>query len=488
MLRPGETVALGALAAITTGLVAACRGPSVPAPTASAAQAPPLAPTGELAVAFARRPVPLVVDGVLEEWPASSGAPVRLAVDPDGFAVAARLDERLRDGFWLGVGANESGLLPVGDFVEIVGSVPDPVMGVVPPGCQPQSDQLPASSEPPTDACLTALSGIEVRLNAHQRRFLRWYRIEPGGVQMIGERGVLEAVAGARVSFRVSQAGGAAEATIPVRAMPRLAEAPLLGLWLGVRPASVPTPEMAELHDALTFQKLPEPLAFEPLAELRRLAFASSTILSFHPADPEHVEADRYPSFSDRRTTTKVVEPLYRKVAVVGAAEVSELTIGNDPGPSEGSDARVVLAVSSEGKVSVVPIEGTPVLTERRGEALHYLSFFKTSGWIHDGSPMSRFLHAEVARWSCIAIAPDGTTKELAVGGEVPNGWHEVEPVHDVAREAGWIGMRGSYAVWSNGSEAALNAIGAADRVELRWRWDATRGVYVLEMPRGAKR
>lgn len=424
------------------------------------------------------------MDGVLEEWPAASGAPVRLAVDPDGLAVAARLDERTREGFWLGVGAKASALLPVGNFVELIDSVPDPVMGVVPPGCDPQVDQGAAPSEPLTDACLASLSEIELREKAHQRRFVRWYRIQPGGVQVIGERGELEAVAGARVAFRGDPFGGAAEATIPVRAMPRLAEAPLPGLFLGVLVASVAASDLPELHDTVSLQTLPEPLAFEPLAELRRLAFERSTTLSFDPSDPQHVEADRYPSFSDRRTTRPTVEPLYRRVAVVGAAEVGELTIANDPGPSEGTDARVALAVSSEGKISVVPIEGAPVFTERRGDAFHYLSFFETSGWLHDGSPESRFLRAEVARWTCIAISPDGAAKELAVDGEVPSGWHEVEPIHD----AGWIGMRGSYAVWSNGSAAVLHAIGTAERVELRWGWDSTRGVYVLEPPRGLRR
>jgi hypothetical protein len=476
-----RAVALALAPTWTALCVAACGGSprsaeprsELTAPTMRAA--PPVDPA--VGVVLARVPERVVVDGDLGEWSASAAAPVHLALGPGGIAVAARLDPRTRGGFWVGVDGDASELPPVGNYVEIYGSVPDGVWQVVPPGCVPVHPLLPPSDAPETPECIATQRAREDAEHVHASRFRRWYRIEPSGVSVLDESRRVSPVSGARVAFRDATDGGTAEASIPLAALPRFVEAPITELRVAARVATAGPAELTEQLDRARTKKLPEPVAFEPLAELRAEATKRSPWMSYHPAQLDQVEVARYPSFDDRRSFEMRLEPLYRKIATVGAAEIGHLTVATplDTGGLGVSD-RVALAVTTRGKIAISAIDGVPVFTAHRGAALHLFSFARWQQMIHDGSPSSVFVPATIARWHVFIVEPDGTSSASVLHEGAPSGWRDVEPVHDAES----IGMKGDFAVWISDEDPLPPSYRAGNPVEVRWRWDPTKRQYLL--------
>lgn len=468
---------------------AGCGAP--PPPAGQVHVPPPGAPPAPVAAAplrvdVARVPAGLVVDGELAEWGWTSGASVRVAVGSEGIVVAASLDPANKGGLWLGVSGTPSDLPPVGAYVQVGGSETDPVMAVVAPGCAPPREDGGESEAPDAPKCLASERAREVVERAHAGQLRRWYRIEPAGVGVADEQGGVVPVEGARVTLRAGPDGARVEASIPVKGLPRLAEAPLKGVWVDARPATVEVPDLPDIvSDQAHYKELPQPVAFEPLAKLREIAFARSSWMTYHPADPEHVEVARYPSSEDRGSFKKSVEPLYRRSAVIGEAEIGQITIAAPPEMGEaGQSDRAVIAITTPRGITPVPSIGEPVVTVERGGALHLLSFASVKDMIHDGSPNSVFLPLQRAWWSCVVVAPDGTFEELRLRGDTPSGWTEVEAVHDGES----VGLKGTPGVWLEGAAAVPGGWSTGKRVELRWRWDAKQRDYRMARPARAPR
>lgn len=433
-------------------------------------------------VAAVQAPAQTSVDGELDEWGAPGGGEadvsnMAVALGAEGLFVAARLTEGARGGFWLGVAGSPSELPPVGVLTRTGGDEVDPWMEVVEPGCTAPRYGDHADDRVEGPECLAAREADDRVVETHGRRFQRWYRVEAGGLQLVGEGGALAAVTGAQVVFRPRGTGATAEVSIPLAALPRMGQAPVVDLWLAARGlASARGPELPSLLDAKNNRELPQPVAFEPMAALRAQAFERSLWMSYHPADPLHVEVMRYPSQDERGSFVTRVEPLYRKQATIGEAEVGYLTIAPPPGLArEGESDRMALVIQAKGEVTVLPMEGAPLAVTPRGGGLHVLSLVLFQRMIHDGSPDSVFIRSRRARLSVLRVEPDGEYGPVALDGDVPSGWSEVEALQDGES----IGLRGLPEVWTTVPSPL-----AGKRVELRWRWDEAKKAYHAEKPK----
>ncbi len=161
---------------------------------------------------------------------------------------------------------------------------------------------------------------------AYEARFVSWIRIASSGVRRVTEQGVLSDVSTARIASRPGPAGFTIEATIPLEALPRFSEAPLTSVRLAIHPGSAAPPSVAD--DAWLVTKLPAPVAFEPMADLRALAFETSEWMSYQPGAPLDVEVTRYPSFTERSTFEVKREPLYTRRMEIGDVEIGLLAQG----------------------------------------------------------------------------------------------------------------------------------------------------------------
>lgn len=430
----------------------------------------------------AELPRQLVVDGRLDEWALGAAAPpVAVALHARGIAVAARLPAGDDGAIWIGIQVAPSALPPVGTLEQVGGSVPEPVMGVVLLGCNVSSPDEP---ERPSADCLASRAAREADERAHAERFRRWLRLEPGKASFLDERGQLTPLPGAEVARAAGLSGAILEASLPLLAYPRLAEAPLSKVSLTARTGALSGRDLPALLPHESEVALSHPLAFEPRAALRAAAFKRSAWLSYHPAELEHVEALRYPPAIERLSYDRVVEPLFTKLADVGPVEVGTLAVA--PPPDDSSTAppdRVALAAIGPKGTQTAAIHGALLATERRGGALHVLSYASERQMVHDGSPDASFLPADVAEWSCLVVQPSGVVESAVLGGEDrPFTWNSVEEVHDATS----LGFLGDPAVWPEGDTLLPGWSGGL--VEFRWRWDQRRGAYVPERPKKVKR
>ena len=441
-------------------------------------------------VAAVQVPARTSVDGDLGEWGAAGAGDaaavshVAVALAGEGVFVAARLAESARGGFWIGVATSPSELPPVGILTRVGGGEVDPVMEVVEPGCTaPRNGEHADDEREEGPECLAVRKADDEIAEKHGRRFQRWYRVEPGGVQVVGEGGALSQVKGAQVVFKPTgpgvRAGAVAEVSIPPEGMPRFGQVPVVDVWLAARAVSAAgVSELPALFDAKNSRQFPQPVVFEPMGALRAQAFERSLWMSYHPADPLQVEVMRYPSLDERASFITTVEPLYRKQATIGEAEVGYLTIAAPPDtPREGESDRTALAILAKGKATVLPMEGVPLTMTPRGGDLHVLSFVSFRRMVHDGSPNSAFLRSTRAWLSVVTIAPDGKYAGPSLDGDMPSGWSEVAAFQDGES----VGLRGTPEVWTTVPSAL-----AGKRVELRWRWDAKKGAYQAEKPKRA--
>ncbi|MEP7120296.1 MAG: hypothetical protein ABJE95_05270 [Byssovorax sp.] len=494
-------------------LAAACT-PSAPRPLQIEISAPPAASAPPsiaddptlVSVTAARPPPKLAIDGDLGEWgsllpegePAAPPAPEKLpgtaqqapevplpsgpnprnaashlafALTPDAVLIAAELSEAARDGIWLGVGSMAPAVLPIGVWSR--GGSVEPLDCDYEQVYINEGNFEKGAAKPPevVAACHALIAAHAALLVRHKARFSRLFKIDRQGLREVGADGALTVVAGAKAVFTPGQRGATVEITAPLTAMPRLVEAPLQTLHLVARAATTPTPDLTPAQ--WVWVRFPQPVSFEPLGEIRARALQflvdntyHAAGLSYHPADPLHVETLRY------NATPSVVEPseetLYSKLATLGDVEIGQVSAF---GPW--------LAVLKNGKLvgshkeppDDLPFDAFPA-PERKGiiprdGALHVISYSMPAN--------SEGVGPRQASWSAWVVAPDGTAHEAVEDIDLPWLWDDLTEFASADFET--FGLRGS-THWPGagpGQDSPDKPVG----IEVTYRWDPARKTYL---------
>jgi hypothetical protein len=289
---------------------------------------------------------------------------------------------------------------------------------------------------------------------------------------MASNDGVLAPIEGAKVAFKSGAKNTTFEITLPTKALPRLTQAPLVALRVVASVATAPKPPVIEAGKWIDLD-LADPVNFEPLGELRAKAiedvnqrgFVGPMGLSYHPADPTHIESIVYAGEHLDMSSVKFAEEvLYEKQATLNDIEVGYVSAyGN------------WVAILKHGKfMDLVTIgERRRGVFERDGE-IHVLTY---SEWTETD------IWAEGAAWAVVAIAADGSHREDVVQREIANfPWSEVEEFHD--KDLRTFGLRGSTSFRPDGKEAGI---------EITWSWDKRSKTYIgkrraIPIPKKAKK
>lgn len=345
-----------------------------------------------LQVASAPAPTPTVALA-----PAPVPPRLRFVVTKDGASVAAELAERAKDGIWL-------------------------VFGF---GGSPADDT----------------------------RFERVFRLDDRGLSQVSEGGALVPVVGSVVDIRFTERGTTLEARIPVAAYPRAAAAPITEVFVHVVAADAAEPPKLA-RESFRRIHLPEPVHFEPHAELRaevfRLNLASRRPLgiSYSPADLEHIETTGHPGKDGAAAVTEE-RPLYVPERRLGDVEVGFTFSGE-----------TAIAVFKAGKLlELVDIEDERMGSVVRNKQIHVFSYAQTDEWPPGFE----------AGWLVVAVAEDGSISypfnaETGVGR-----WEKVYEIH--SDKLDWFGMRGVPREYAD--EETPRAI------EILWRFDKQFGGYM---------
>jgi len=493
-----RTAARAMIFLVSAGACSAAAPPPPPpvvtvAPVPADAGAAPLVNPAIVAVAAARAPRQLAVDGDLSEWgalpfpvpsvprlpeeasllpnPPEAASRLAVAVTGEAAIVAAELGGPAREGVWLGIGAHVPALPDLGQpggragFVRLqceyevscweAGEYNDAT------ACGPDANK----PNPPevVAECQKLLARHAELVEAHAKQFRRLFRIDRDGVRVLDPNGALVAVPGARHAWKPRAGGATMEVSLPLAALPRVAEAPLEALTLlgravdGAAPPEIPPDDWVRVV-------LPEPISFEPYGALRTEVFASQRKaeekgpgaiiyypdevghgLSYQPGDPLSIQ---YMSFGFEVTEVTPDERLlYQKRGVLGDVEVGDAEFG---------DADAHVAVWKGGRlVEVVPLPGTLRAAVTRGGELHVLAF---------GGFITR------QTWSGVAVSPDGKHRDVVeaikLRADRPDKkeqsyWSSVTSFESPDFETfGWRGSKTRRAV------------------EVTWRWDPARRAY----------
>ncbi|WP_437284231.1 hypothetical protein [Sorangium sp. So ce406] len=482
LLRRAPLLALAA--------IAACGGPTPPpqpARPSPAATAPtvvvsrlPAAPGPSPLVSItapARMPDTIAIDGDISEWgslvpppppaPRSSARSTRAAPPPDpnprdapsrisvaltrdGAYIAADLAEASSEGIWLGLLAPAPELPPIGHMT--TGGGMDRL------GCEQGFDGGGAMTPQELKACQEIVGRYEAFAAAHEARFRRFFRIDRDGIKAVGEGSALAPIAGARAAFKATSRGMTVEALVPPSGLPRVAEAPLGGMGVHAIAATSPAPP-APAEEQWVRISAPEPVAFEPHADLRKAACETADrafkpiAFSYHPGSPHEFEVVGYGA-SGSLSVEPRTELVYRPQIESGKVQVSYLFT-----------AGVWAAILEEGKlIDTVLLSGTPMGSVVRGKEIFLFSYHESS---REDVPVGT-----MAEWQVLSIGPDGSYREgVSHEFRMSSAWHSVAELHTPSFDT--IGMRGVPV------HLGLEENTSGKAVEVRWRFDKRQGVYV---------
>ena len=489
-------------ASLLVVLSGACAPPQVPptvlvVPAATTASAPPPAlrapPDPTIVTVAAVNPPPrIAVDGDLAEWgtfvalpslaqpmpggtratgepapnPPDAASRLAFALTSDGALIAASLGEAARDGIWLGVGAWAPDLPRLGVYSR--GGVLDDLE------CQFVRIELSEGAHkngppnpPEVRAACEALIDRHKKLTAAEgARFERVFRIDHEGVRRVEADGALAAIPGASAVWKATASGAAVELSLPLAAMPRVAEAPLEAMRLAARAVTAPRPPALTTREWV-WVTLPAPLSFDPLGELRAKLFEQQrsieldpshfgdTIysqpegLSYHPASPLRVESVHYLGGEYEYIRVGASEQaLYEKRDSLGDIEVGLAASGE-------------LAILRKGKLTeVIGVGGSLRGIVHRDGELHVFAF--------SPSGFSEAFGFHPARWSVTAVAEDGSHRDVVVDDSVEAaGWYE----------AAWTPM--DEITSKDFTRFGMRAVIEKKGVEQTWSWNGKRKVYV---------
>jgi hypothetical protein len=485
----------------------------VPLPTASAAAklTPPPDPAIVSVIAL-RPPAKLAIDGDAGEWgslvPSAAPAPpvhdprptanqeedpkglpsgpnprdaashLGLALSSDAVLIAAELGEPAREGIWLGIGSLAPDLPAIGEVSR--GGSTEPLKCKFEQVYVGEGSYVDGKPNPPeiVAACELLLDRHAKFVAKHEERFARAFKIDRDGVRAVQPDGTLAAIEGAKAVFKPGATGATVEVSLPLKAMPRVADAPCKALRLVARAVTTPAPPLAAqghfAPDQWVWLALPDAISFEPYGELRARVFDPASLegvifmfpttgMSYHPGDPLHLETMGYPA--DRHSVVASEEMLYKKLAAVG-----DIEIGHVAGYREG------MAIFKKGKladvlfgtVASVPPGIPQGILPRDGE-LHVFSY-------QDMSSASEYGTAP-PMWSVVAIAADGSHRDdvLDQAGDVPeweDGWVFASP--DLAS----FGVRGS----THYPKGSKERVEKPQGFEVTWRWDKAKKKYAATM------
>lgn len=508
----GMVVAALALASAAAGCgrarpaTSSGEAPTIGAPTTAPA-APP--DPDRIAVAVVRRPPSFVLDGAIAEWgplagplvtapeaarratpppwrrmtgvdpepeavaaegpqatnPGRAGSFVAVAPGPVDVLIALDVGGAASGGIGLGIGSPPPLLPPIGEYTR--GGSFDHV------ACTEQKQEyvegmrvLTSELNPPevVAACRALVERHAQLRRDHAARFARRFRVDPGGVAEIGADGTISPVPGARVAWRQDGRRATAEITLPLAALPRLSEAPLIGLELLARPlgdagfATIPRTGWVRAG-------LPEPLSFAPHGALRARvfepirddpevyrAYLPPRGLSYQPADPTHVEALVWADGTSRVVPRN--EVLHTPRATLGAITVGVVQAG----------ATWVAIHEGERLVDVLPVHGVRGIFARDG-AIHVVDQ-QPERFSYEAGGLFVPPTFEVA-----IVGPDGARRDAIAPlpeDEAPYCVRHDDVVDLSSRALDVLGYR-ARCVGFDGSRT----------IEVRWRWQPAAGRYV---------
>lgn len=459
---------------------AACSSAPQPTPQVRIEPRPPAAkvepPADNLlaSVTIARRPEKLVVDGDLAEWGAlpapaprdgasTSASPrpeplrraeepssrVALAVSSDGLAIAGEMSPSHAKGFWVTVVFDMPDVPPIGYWQR--GG------GVSPLYCYEGMDP-DALAE-----CKTLQEKHETFESEHLAFFEGVYFISPAGVSLTRFGKVVLPVDGAQVAFKPTDTGFRVEATLPAKSLPRTQQAPLESLRAfarGGEPGKPPQVPIEEWSDLV----LPEPVGFEPYADLRAAVFAAAMrrplykpfSMSYQPGEGLEVSDLVYATSTDLHESPQI---LYSKQAVLGDLEVGYAYTGTSP---MGVGWTSVVSLHKGAPVAVMDLTGSPRGVVQRDGELHAFAY---SSWENEDGLTSW------AGWEAVAFGPDGApVPDILEEAHLPP---LVGPIESHAPDFSTFSILAT--VWDHetGSPGA--------RMELEWKWDAKAHRYALK-------
>ncbi|WP_437574243.1 hypothetical protein [Sorangium sp. So ce887] len=444
---------------------------TLPAPAVVAPPAAAPRPSPRVSVKTeARVPERFALDGDVTEWgslvpspprtprPAQGQSPppspgaldapshVVVVLSSAGVTLAAELDEGSQDGIWLGIGFGVPELPPIGYFQR--GG------GVTPLNCETDMGGEPLPAEVQKD-CNETLERHAAFTAGHEARFERFFRLDRGGLSVIGEDGERRLVDGAKAAVKGGDGKLTIEATLPTSALPRASSAPIDGIRLLARAADAPRPP-APADEAWVWLAVPEPVSYEPFANLRALAFQSPEMIgrvamSYQPGDPLGLEIIGYSRGSDGTALEPGYQGLYSPLFTMGDIEVGELFL-----------RRPALVILRKGEVvDTIETSGAPTGFVVRKKELHvffYDRYTSTDIW------------AESASWRVIGVKPSGEYADILEHSEDNRPWaDDVEEFHSTSFDR--FGIRGTRVLPESEGEAKR-------AVEITWRYDAPTGVY----------
>lgn len=491
-------------------LASPAQGATPPAATASAEPEPPPDPM-LVSVAAVYPPSKLEIDGDIREWssllpslepyeppppadpqatsgdeepkppppsgpnPRDAASHLAVAITHDAILIAAELGEPAREGVWLGIGSTVPKVPPIGDYTR-GGYVLEfdckfkRIFGIE--GAVDRGDPNPPEV---VAACEALVERHAQQVARHTKRFARRFKIDRDGVRGVALDGTLHGFEGAKAAFKQGAKGATVEVSLPIKAMPRVSEAPLHSLRLAARAAT--SPKSPDFDPEWVWVRLPDAISFEPLGELRARAYASLAgfwhgppPLSYQPGDPLHVETIHYPG--EPRSVVFSEETLYTKQATLDDVEIGYLTTYGDN-----------LAIFKNGKLlHVADLSGSRKGIVTRDGELHVISFSS-----HSFSPMAGW---QSPRWMVTVVSPDGSFREddkVVDPGVDIREWVEVSEFENKALDT--FGVRGSTHYPPDSKDPSDKPVG----VELTWRWDKNLEMYKsserrIPVPRSTKK
>jgi len=407
--------------------------------------------------------------------PSAAASHVAVAITDQEALIAAELGESAtRSGFFLGLGDTPPDVARIGEWgrgnqvweFECEYEHTDISDG----------DWVRGERNPPEviAACEQLKVDHEEYVRKNSLRFECVYKIDASGIKVFSE-GSLRPVEGAKVARKPRGKGSTVEVSLPLKALPRMADAPLKTLQLSALVALVD-----DLVGTLQGQAgwdsidLPEPAFFNPHGELRAKAFEHTVFdptvpsgLSYQPGDPMHVEVLGYEG--NPSAITPVQKTLYEKFASLGDVDVVHV-------PADGLSVGTIKA----GKfVDLFPVEfdynfERPLKaygTVERGDELHVFLYYDAHYSGMQG-PMA-------PAWVVVAIGRDGKVRNAAEECNLP--WANWEKTWEyVNDDKSSLGFRGP--VYASGDEelSKLKKPG----LEVKYTWDPkSKGYACLVKP-----
>ena len=395
--------------------------------------------------------------------PPEAASHLAIALTGEAALIAVELGEPARDGIWVGIGSHPPDLPVLGQYFGRMGFVPLGDCETSP--MEKDGGYWTEANPPEVVAACKAVNDRHAAFTArHEKRFVKFFRIDREGVRGVLQDGALGAIEGAKSAWKTGPKGATAEISLPLAAMPRVATAPLESLRLVARAATSPTPPGLD-RGPWVWVKLPDAVSFEPHAALRAHAFKRALELgvgdfntylytqprglSFQPGDAQHVEIMDSPDCS---VVVPREETLYQKQASLGDVEVGNLTAPVDNGCNAASDRSLV--IFNKGKlVEVIEELGSVRGVVTRNGELHVIAF---KSWN--------------AAWVVKAVASDGSHRNVHVQGgdrteakRYDRDFDVSDFVNETFDSFGWRGVR------------------AGKGVEMTWSWNSARKIYTVK-------